>query len=200
MLTLQAVWKSNIQRCKRCFVFVPVSLRLAYFLYPTLTIACICKCLSAFVCMCLHLLTPSPPLSHCLWIFGFGLENMFCNVWICEGFVRHRPPRPHPRVRLVRGRFGIDLSSIRHWFDIDFLIWPYFDVESMSNRCWIDAKSTPEEGRARRIRGQGPGGLCLINPSQVWIAKVQLQKKYFISDNFRLACTSLEYQKGAWYV
>ena len=25
---------------------------------------------------------------------------------------------------------------------------------------------TPEEGRARRIRGWGPGVLCLINPSQ----------------------------------
>ena len=33
----------------------------------------------------------------------------------------------------------------------------------MSN---VDAESTPEEGRARRIRGWGPGGLCLINPSQ----------------------------------
>ena len=43
---------------------------------------------------------------------------------------------------LLRGRFGIDSTSIRQ----------------------IDAKSTPEEGRARRIRGWGPGGLCLINP------------------------------------
>ena len=29
----------------------------------------------------------------------------------------------------------------------------------MSNRYWIDAKSTPEEGRARWIRGWGPGGV-----------------------------------------
>ena len=28
----------------------------------------------------------------------------------------------------------------------------------MLNRCRIDAKSTPEKGRARRIRGRGPGG------------------------------------------
>ena len=28
----------------------------------------------------------------------------------------------------------------------------------MSNRCRIDAKSTPEEERARRTRGWGPGG------------------------------------------
>ena len=34
----------------------------------------------------------------------------------------------------------------------------------MSNRCWIDAKSTPEVVRARQIRGWGPGVLCLINP------------------------------------
>ena len=38
----------------------------------------------------------------------------------------------------------------------------------MSNRCWIAAKSTPEGGRARWIRGWGPGGLCLIAPSQIW--------------------------------
>ena len=40
--------------------------------------------------------------------------------------------------------------------------------ESMSNRCWSDAKATPEEGKARWIRGWGLGGLCLINPSQPW--------------------------------
>ena len=38
-------------------------------------------------------------------------------------------------------------------------------LKSMSNRCQIDTKSTPDEGRARRIRGWGLGGLCLINPS-----------------------------------
>ena len=48
------------------------------------------------------------------------------------------PPSNPPRPGLLRGRFGIDLTSIRHWFDIDFLIWPYFDVESMSSRCQID--------------------------------------------------------------
>ena len=36
----------------------------------------------------------------------------------------------------------------------------------MSNRYRIDAKSTPGGGRARRTRGRGLGGLCLINPSQ----------------------------------
>ena len=41
------------------------------------------------------------------------------------------PPHPWP-----------PQGSIWHRFDIDFLIWPYFD-----------AKSTPEKGRARRIRG-----------------------------------------------
>ena len=32
----------------------------------------------------------------------------------------------------------------------------------------INVELTPEEGRERRIRGWGPGSLCLINPSQVW--------------------------------
>ena len=44
----------------------------------------------------------------------------------------------------------------------------WFDPISMSNWCCIDAKSTLEEGRARRIRGWGLGGLCLINPSQFY--------------------------------
>ena len=65
---------------------------------------------------------------------------------------RTSPSNP-PRPPLLRGRFGIDSALIRHWFDIDVLIWPYFD-----------AKSSPEEGRARRIRAWGPGGLCLTNP------------------------------------
>ena len=48
---------------------------------------------------------------------------------------------------------------------MDFLIWPYFD-----------ATSTPEKGRARRIRGCGLGGLCLRNPSQPWAKLVPGQK------------------------
>ena len=43
-------------------------------------------------------------------------------------------------------------------------IWHRNRVKS-GNRCRIDAESTPEEARARRIRGWGPGGLCLISPS-----------------------------------
>ena len=66
------------------------------------------------------------------------------------------PPSNPPRPPLLRGRFGIKTGSN-----------PAIDVESMSNRSWIKAKSTPKEGRARRIRGWGPGGLCLLNPSQV---------------------------------
>ena len=38
----------------------------------------------------------------------------------------------------------------------------------MSNRCQIDAKLIPEEGKAMWIRGWGPGGLCQISPSKVY--------------------------------
>ena len=77
------------------------------------------------------------------------------------GLIRHRHPGPHPRIRLaflssgsIWHRFNIDSTSIRHRFPD---LRPYFD-----------AKSTPEEGKARRVRGWGAGGgLCLINPSQV---------------------------------
>ena len=46
-------------------------------------------------------------------------------------------------------------NPIQHGLDIDFQIRPY-----------LDAKLSPEEGRARQIRGWGLGGLCLINVSQ----------------------------------
>ena len=46
----------------------------------------------------------------------------------CEGFIWHRPPGPHPRIRLALPS-GVDVASIRHWFDIDFLIWPCFDAK-----------------------------------------------------------------------
>ena len=82
---------------------------------------------------------------------------------ICEGFIRHKPPdptlestSPSPPQGSIWHRFNIDSTSIRHRFP-DLTLF----------RCQIDAKSTPEEGRARWIRGWGPGGLCLINPSQI---------------------------------
>ena len=62
---------------------------------------------------------------------------------------------PSPPQGSIRHRFDIDSASIRHRFP-DLTLF----------RCRIDAKSTPEEGRARRIRGWGPGGLCLKSPSQ----------------------------------
>ena len=59
-----------------------------------------------------------------------------------------------PDLTLESGSPSPPQGSIWHRFDTDLPIWPYFD-----------AKSTSEEGRARRIRGWGPGGLCLINSS-----------------------------------
>ena len=37
----------------------------------------------------------------------------------CEGFIRHRPPGPHPRIRLALPSSEVDLASIEHRFDID---------------------------------------------------------------------------------
>ena len=60
----------------------------------------------------------------------------FFLTWPCEGFVRNRAPGPQPRICLALPP-GVDLASIQ--------------------------QLTPEEGRARWIRGWG---LCLITPSQ----------------------------------
>ena len=81
-------------------------------------------------------------------------------------FVRGLLGTGHPDPSLESASPSPPRGSIRHRFGIEIGSNQEIDVESMSNRCWIDANSTPEEGRARRIRGWGPGGLCLINPSQ----------------------------------
>ena len=46
------------------------------------------------------------------WEFPDAIQN-------CAGFIRHRPPGPHPRIRLAFPSSGIDLASIQHRFDID---------------------------------------------------------------------------------
>ena len=89
-----------------------------------------------------------------------------------EGFIGHRPPGDHPRIRLALPSsgvdFGIDSTSIQHRFDIDSTSISCLTPISMSNRCRIAMpESAPEEGRARRIRAWGRGGLCLINPSRM---------------------------------
>ena len=53
----------------------------------------------------------------------------------CEVFIRHRPPRAHPRIRLALTSSGVDLASIQHRFDIEIGSNQEIDVESMSNRC-----------------------------------------------------------------
>ena len=79
----------------------------------------------------------------------------------------------------------------------------------MSSRCRIDAKSTLEEGKARRIRGWGPGGLCLINPSQVYTTSlyiththtplISLRAQRLKKNQSRLKCSiSLEIFHLAW--
>ena len=70
-----------------------------------------------------------------------------------KGLLGTGPP-PDPTLEsalpsLLKSRFGIETASKQE-----------IDVESMSNRCRIDAKSTPEKGRVRQIQGWGPGGAC----------------------------------------
>ena len=49
--------------------------------------------------------------------------------WACTG--PQTPPSNPPRPPLLRGRFGIDLTSIRHRNRLNQEI----DAETMSNRC-----------------------------------------------------------------
>ena len=88
-----------------------------------------------------------------------------------RGLIGTGPPDPtleSASPSLIRGRFGIKIESNQE-----------IDVESMSSRCWTDAEPTPEEGRARRIRGWGPGGLCLINPSQFYVMRTLVLWDFF---------------------
>ena len=80
---------------------------------------------------------------------------------------------PSPPQGSIWHRFNIDSTLMRHWFDIDFLISLFWCRISMSNRYWIDATLTPEEGRARRIWGWVLGGLRLMN------SQFHLQLEFF---------------------
>ena len=96
---------------------------------------------------------------HVVFFFFFVGGGVFLSQF-ARGLLGTGPPDP----TLESASPSPPQGSIRHRFDIDSTS---IDPVSMSIRCRIDAKSTPEEGRARRIRGSGPGGLCLISPSQL---------------------------------
>ena len=109
---------------------------------------------------CSRLAQPSTAKSRATAPKVQGSSSHHFLLLFCEGLIRHRPPRTppsnSPRPSLLRGQFGIEIGSNQE-----------IEVESMSSRCQIDVKSTREERTARRIRGWGPGGLCLISPSQL---------------------------------
>ena len=91
-----------------------------------------------------------------------------------------------------------ELSVRIRWFSGKFLLttlesalpsllqgstWHRNRVKS-GNRRRTDAKPTPEEGKARRIRGRGPGGLCLIRPSQFQENCPQISQREFSPQMF----------------
>ena len=73
-------------------------------------------------------------------------QNCYIPFLVLWGFIRRTPPGPHPQIRLALPSSGVDLGS--KWGQIR---------KSMSNQCRIDAKSSPEVGKARRIWGWCPG-------------------------------------------
>ena len=91
-------------------------------------------------------------------ILVFGRSDNRNIASVVRGLLGTDPPdltlesaSPSPPQRSIWHRFDIDSTLIRHRFP-DLTLF----------RCQID----PEEGKARQIQGWGPGGLCLINPSQ----------------------------------
>ena len=74
------------------------------------------------------------------------------NTKDCEGFIRHRPLRPHPGIHLALPSSGVD--------------WHRFNIDSTSklgqitgDRCRVNVESTPEEGREGEVDSRvGSGG------------------------------------------
>ena len=90
-------------------------------------------------------------------VFSRRLHTFSGGWYICEGFIRHRnSPPPDPTFESASP--SPPQTSIWHRNRVTSRNWCRIDFQ-------IDAKSTPEEGTARRTRGWGPVGLCLINPS-----------------------------------
>ena len=66
------------------------------------------------------------------------VEKIRATFWDCEGFIGHRPPGSHPRIRLALPSLAVDLASIQHRFDIEIGSNQEINVESILNRCQID--------------------------------------------------------------
>ena len=112
-----------------------------------------------------------------LWALRGSSQNYYrqsCRYWefiFVRGLLGTGPPDPTlesaspspPPQRSIWHQFNIDSTLIQHRIRV-----------KSGNRCRIDAKSTPEEGRARRIRGWGLGRLCLINPSQIYFPNISV--------------------------
>ena len=107
----------------------------------------------------------------------------------CEGFIRHRPPRPRPRIRhaLLRGRFGIELGSNQE-----------IDVESMPNR------PLRREGEAdSRVRSgiEAQHGYFSYDISRdacsASIAKLFRARSCGVSHNYRAICCRMGYRTDA---
>ena len=79
--------------------------------------------------------------------WGHSAEGVFRNSMFVRGLLGTGPPDPNLEFASPSPPQGS--------------IWHQNRVTS-GYRCRIDATSTSEEGRARRIRGWGPGGLPLI--------------------------------------
>ena len=75
------------------------------------------------------------------------------SLWACEGLSRHRPPRPHPRIRLAFPFSGVDLASIR-WIDIDSTLIRHRSPDLTLFRCQMD----PWGGEGEADLRVGSGG------------------------------------------
>ena len=93
----------------------------------------------------------------------FGKNSLnYSDLWhFSPPYIRHTHP---PDPTLESASPFPPQGSIWHRFDIDSTSKLGRIRKSMSNQCRIDAESTPEEGRARRIREWGLGGAVPNKP------------------------------------
>ena len=101
-----------------------------------------------------------------LWRVALHLDTKLSkspgnNDLFVRGLLDTNPADPTLESGLALPFSGVDLASIQHRFDIDFLIWPYF-----------------------RIRGWGPRDLRLINPITRLFQGITREIHNFLQNNY----------------
>ena len=92
-------------------------------------------------------------------LFSSEMFRTIVAVKSCEGFIRHRPPGPRPRIHLALPSSLSPQGSIWHRFNIDSTLIRHRFPDLTLFRCRIDVEKMPNRPLSRGGRGGFEGGV-----------------------------------------